>query len=147
MKRLTMIAAGLAVLVLATGAALAQPGNAPVEVPTDHHDDATTQATDPTTADDMNETATNDSDADPQSDIAPVDGNGPDAGEQGPPVEMPTPVPDRVAEIHEMIRSFIDGQLDGSLGESLQGFLGDDGTQPASEHANENATGTGQQDG
>lgn len=154
MKRLTMIAAGLAVLVLATGAVLAQPGNAPVDVgaqtddhgqAADHGQSADHQMTD---TDHTNETAETESDdAGSQAAAAPeADAHGNDA-EQGPPVEMPTPVPDRVADIHEMIQKFIDDDLEGSLGQSLQDVFGHGGDQTVSEHANENATATGQQDG
>jgi hypothetical protein len=53
---------------------------------------------------------------------------GADAG-QGPPTEMPEQVPDRVTEIHRTIQSFIDGSLEGPLGEALSGIAGGDASQ------------------
>ncbi len=116
MNRTTLVAAGLAVLVIATGAVVAQPGNAPVEVPTEKPDDAGTAGDHA-----MNETAQNET-----TDHANATDAHADNGDQGPPVEMPTPVPDRVAQIHEVVQKFIDGKMDGSLGQSLQDVLGNE---------------------
>ncbi|MDG5777502.1 hypothetical protein VB773_13465 [Haloarculaceae archaeon H-GB2-1] len=46
---------------------------------------------------------------------------------QGPPVSMPEQVPDHVGEIHQQIRDFLAGDLDGSLGDAISGLTpGDD---------------------
>ena len=140
MKRIAILATALAVLVLGTGAVMAQPGNAPVDVPAEQPTDGEQQAEhEMNETEQMNETEANASEhAGSQADVAP-DAHA-NNGEQGPPVEMPDPVPDRVAEIHEMIQQFLDGNLDSPLGESLQDVVGDDGEQTQNEHADENAT-------
>jgi hypothetical protein len=42
-----------------------------------------------------------------------------DDGDAGPPADLPAPVPDGVAAIHDLILSFIGGDLDGSLGNAV----------------------------
>jgi hypothetical protein len=77
----TIIAAVLAVLVVATGAAAAAPGQ-------------------------VDERATGDDAADDQS-------------RQGPPSELPGPVPDFVSNIHRAVSEFLSGTLDGRLGDAV----------------------------
>lgn len=106
MKRTTILAAALAVLVAATGAAVAAPGS-------------TAQS----------DVGAADAPAQAQSG---ADG----AGDAGPPDELPGPVPDFVSDIHGLIQQFIDGTLDslgpnvsdaagnGDSGESTDGESG-----------------------
>ncbi|ELZ78495.1 hypothetical protein KU306_15215 [Haloferax larsenii] len=50
---------------------------------------------------------------------APVEPNADEsgvAGAQGPPSELPGPVPDFVSDIHSAITDFLNGMLDGALG-------------------------------
>ncbi len=91
--------------------------------------------------------ATNDADADAgtQSDARPHenqrragadergDRSDGEAASQGPPTEMPEQVPDRVSEIHRTIQSFIDGTLEGPLGETLSGIAGGDASETGSD--------------
>ncbi|MFB6070489.1 MAG: hypothetical protein ABEJ76_05640 [Halanaeroarchaeum sp.] len=44
----------------------------------------------------------------------------------GPPVELPDVVPEHVSDVHRTIQSFLDGSLDGPLGEALRDLLGPD---------------------
>ncbi|ELZ91010.1 hypothetical protein [Haloferax sulfurifontis] len=51
-----------------------------------------------------------------------------EAGQQGPPGELPDPVPEFVLDVHRIVSDFLTGALDGSLGDSLSdradGFSG-----------------------
>lgn len=105
MKLHTITTLGILALVLTTGSALALPGNAPAH----EHSNATT--TIPTNAS--------------VSDSAPPPTETNDASEQyGPSNDLPGPVPDHVTELHETIRSFLDGQPDRPLGHALGDLLG-----------------------
>ncbi len=44
----------------------------------------------------------------------------------GPPTDLPDAVPDFVAEIHDLIRQFLGGDLDGSLGDAVSNVTPDD---------------------
>lgn len=77
----TIIAAVLAVLVVATGAAVAAPGQ-------------------------TDERATGDDATD-------------DQHRQGPPSELPGPVPDFVSDVHRTISEFLSDALDGPLGDAV----------------------------
>lgn len=105
MNRTTLIAVACALLVVTTGIAAAV-GNAPA----------------PTNADDnANERHDN---ADERHDRS---GNGTAAANDeadernggGPNVELPDQVPDHVSAIHDQISSFLDGDLEGPLGDAV----------------------------
>jgi len=137
MNRLTLAAVGLAVLVLGTGAVVAQPADAPVEVP---HPDPPVEG--PTTDDPANHTDMNESTHanTTAADASEHEANGSDTADtadgEGPPVQMPDPVPDKVSKIHELVRSFIEGDLDGSLGDAIGDLVGSPaGDQSASQSA------------
>jgi len=49
-----------------------------------------------------------------------------DRGDAGPPSEMPTPVPDRVGDVHEKRDAYLGGDLE-DLGAGLSGLLSADG--------------------
>jgi len=106
MQLTTIAGAALALLVL-TGTAAAMPG-APAA-----------QAAE--TTDGANETAPDRAETGPSE-------RGPDrpgsAAERGPPVDLPSQVPDFVGELHQAIGQFLDGDLAGSLGETLSGLSG-----------------------
>lgn len=54
-------------------------------------------------------------------------GNGStDDGTQGPPEELPGPVPDFVGDIHDAVSKFVNGTLD-SLGDTVSGIAAGDG--------------------
>lgn len=67
---------------------------------------------------------------------AALPGNSPDSagtdndGSAGPPGDLPGPVPDFVSTIHDLVSQFIDGTLDGSLGDVISDRLGGDGATP-----------------
>ncbi|ELZ76737.1 hypothetical protein G3A49_17065 [Haloferax volcanii] len=42
-----------------------------------------------------------------------------EAGQRGPPGELPDSVPDLVSGVHDLVSDFLSGALDGSLGGSL----------------------------
>jgi hypothetical protein len=73
---------------------------------------------------------------------APADAgaNGDDPGQAGPPTDLPDPVPEFVSDIHDRIRSFIDGNVD-DLGEAVSGIAGGDDAD-AGEGKSADATGT-----
>jgi hypothetical protein len=103
----TFAAALLALAVVATGAAAAAPGNAPVDAPTDDHaEQSDDRGADP------NETA-----ADERADAAGQAAR--DEGQRGPRADLPEPVPDFVSEIHDLIRQHVSGSLDGVLGDQV----------------------------
>jgi hypothetical protein len=61
---------------------------------------------------------------------APADAGANDGtvGQAGPPSELPDPVPDFVGDIHDQIRSFIDGNVE-NLGEAVSGIAGGDNAE------------------
>ena len=122
LTKLTAIA--LAVLTLTAGAAAAMPGNAPdqagsntAEQASDHgqHDEAA----------DGNETAV---DAEESADEADADDadrhRNANRERRGPPVELPNQVPEHVTQIHDLIRQFLNGDLDASPGRAISGVVG-----------------------
>lgn len=114
-------AAFLALAVVATGAAAAAPGNAPVDAPTDDHAEQSDDR-----AADANETAAADerANADERADAAGEAA----AGQRGPPMELPDQVPDFVGEIHDLIRQHVSGSLDGILGDQVSDVTPDNET-------------------
>lgn len=107
MKRITLVAAGLAALVLTAGTAAALPGNAPV--------DAGANANDAADGDGR--------DVDRAGGSADAREGGPagasEQADRGPPVDLPAQVPDHVSQIHDLIREHLSGNLAGSLGEAI----------------------------
>ncbi|KAB1198712.1 MULTISPECIES: hypothetical protein [Haloferax] len=109
MKRITIVGVALAVLVATAGVAAATPGeHAGESSGTDaaQHDDAQHDAA--------------------QHDAAQHD----DAAQQGPPSELPGPVPDFVSDIHDSVNEFMDGMMDGALGPAVSDHAG--GPAPSS---------------
>lgn len=120
MKLRTIATIALVTLLVAAGTAAALPGNAPEHAQAP--DDASNGADDAADLDDdTNETATDETEA-----AGPTERSD-RAG--GPPESLPAQVPEHVGEIHDAIRSFLDGSMDGSLGETLQNITPDDETQ------------------
>ncbi|MFB6312141.1 MAG: hypothetical protein ABEH64_13280 [Salinirussus sp.] len=113
-------AALLALTVVATGAVAAAPGNAPVDVPTDDYD-AEADNADAAQVDSSGTAHVDASDAQAASDGA--------NDQQGPPADLPGPVPDFVGEIHDLIRQHIEGSLDGILGDHVSDATPDEDAQ------------------
>jgi len=131
MQLTTIAGAALALLVL-TGTAAAMPG-APAA-----------QAAE--TTDGANETAPDRAETGPSERGPDRPGSAADTSERGPPVDLPSQVPDFVGELHQAIGQFLDGDLAGSLGETLSGLTPDENNsdQPAAddETATPDATAT-----
>lgn len=97
----------LALFVVATGAAAAMPGNAPVDAP-DRADNQTADAEADAQAE-MNETADDESgEAEERQAGGPPEA----AGERGPPTDMPGAAPDFVSEIHASINDYLSGAVE-----------------------------------
>lgn len=118
MKLSAIVAVAAAVLLVTAGAAMAAPGNAPADPVADGSGDGPGDAG---PADDAAENAS----------AAGAAASG--DGVRGPPLDLPEPVPDRVAQIHDLIRQFISGDLAGSLGEAISGVTPDDGSATQSD--------------
>lgn len=115
-------AIAIVVLLIVAGAAAAAPGNAP--------DDIRDGTVPPLADDDADERAQNDTDAKETADDARENGmDERDERVQGPPTSLPEQVPDHVSRIHDLIRQFIDGSLDGNLGDAISGVTPDDGDE------------------
>jgi len=153
--QLKLAAVAVALMLVATGAATAMPGNAPDDAQADDHANADDHAQAAEDADnsseadadaaDVNETAT---DADekpdanatqgppasvPASDKAESAANASD--QRGPPVELPSQVPDFVSEIHNAITDHLSESLPGEnlgqqIGDLLPGGNGATGNMP-----------------
>lgn len=143
MIRTKLVAVAVAALLVTVGTVAAAPGNAPVDVGADdQYDDHAEQAEENADAHDA-------SDGDGQPADVPADdadGNATDGAEdrddaaadgaanadgQGPPADLPAQVPDHVTQIHDLIRSFVGGDGDGSLGGSVSDATPDDGSDDA----------------
>jgi len=133
----------LAVAVVAVGATAAAPGNAPTDAPSAQGDDhpsdqadADRAGTDAAPGDDPADAAdvANASDGHENGSVAArsatgaTGGHGPpaDAGERGPPTDLPAQVPDFVSQIHETIGQHPDGALEGSLGDHVSDLTPED---------------------
>ena len=140
----TFAAVVLAALLVSAGAAVAAPGNAPVDAGSNASDEA--RGADAGNAGgtgngaDRGENASANGEDHRQNASA----NGAAAGERGgnasisdaadvsaadargPPVSMPDEVPEHVSAIHDTIREFLAGGLDGSLGEAIRGLTADE---------------------
>ena len=140
MNRTTLIAAVFAVLIAATGFAAAAPGNAPVDIdtgadsPEDYAENEPQHATD---HDDRSEPAATERS---ENGAATDERNGNSATDerngQGPTADLPEQVPDHVSAIHDRISSFLDGDLETSLGDAISEVTPD----------NENADESGEAD-
>jgi hypothetical protein len=120
--KLTQIAGViLAVLVVATGAAAALPGNAPVDAPVEQADDDVDANETEEDADEVRDEA---ADEDESSEEAA------DEDRQGPPSEMSSQAPSFVSEVHDLIRGKLDGSIS-NLGEQISSLTpGGDAGQP-----------------
>lgn len=143
--RLTLLAGGLAVLVLVTGTAAALPSQAAQHAQAaqpgsdDRHPDESRAAADDHPNDDANSSAGATVSANDTDSAAPVESDDEPGqhgvrvratpatreadADRGPPGTMPAQVPDHVTRIHETIRSFLAGGLNGSLGQAIAGFM------------------------
>lgn len=135
MKLHKLASIGLAALLLTAGAAMAMPGDAP-----DHsNSDASDAADEHADERDENATAAEDDDVDADeteeaemSENESAEDRDANAADAGPPTDMPEQVPDHVSQIHDLIRQFLNGDGDGSLGDQISDVT-----------ANENATDAG----
>jgi len=150
MTRTKLVAVAFAALLVTVGTVAAAPGNAPVDVGADDQYDDHADAADDNAADapDDDDDAANASDDGQPADDHADDNAGDDADDgadnadgaaaknadadrRGPPADLPAQVPDHVATIHDLIRSFLSGDDDGSLGESVSDATPDDGGENA----------------
>ena len=133
LKQVAALALSALLLTAGVGAAMAQSGNAPSDAQADEQPDDTEDPGDGYAA---NASASGDASANGSAgDDAPANasangnasasaaarGNGTNTSEdardgQGPPSDMPEDVPDRVVEIHVLIQSFLDGELEAPSG-------------------------------
>ena len=128
-----LVAIALAALLLTAGVAAALPGDVPGHANADDHE----QASDHADVDEQrNETASNESTE--SSDAGPPGDRSEHA--QGPPTDMPDPVPDFVAEIHAVIADYLAGDIDGNPGDAVSDVANeppepaDDGSDAPSTH-------------
>ena len=145
MTRTKLVAVAFAALLVTVGTVAAAPGNAPVDVGADdqyddHADAAGENAADAPADDDEAANESNvgqpadapvDDDAADNADGAAPDTAAENADRRGPPADLPAQVPDHVSAIHDLIRSFLGGDHDGSLGESVSDATPDDGGENA----------------
>ncbi len=126
MKQRTIIfVIALATMLVTAGAAMAAPGNAPDHVEqTDGSNEADVGSDNPNEMTDENATDGNTM-ADKQvSDTTALNEDASDRDEraanaQGPPADLPSQVPDFVSQMHDVIGQFLDGEYDGSLGDTI----------------------------
>lgn len=144
-KLLTIAVAALALtagVAAATGTALANdhqtdaPADEAGEHPADEAGHAQASHADDANETDANETADDvrempegdlDDEANETAPAEPAQQNGvteQSEDRQGPPADMPGPVPDHVTQIHETINDFLSGDSDGPLGHALSDLLG-----------------------
>lgn len=132
MNARTLIAIALVALVSTAGVAIAAPpdgvgsGNAPDDVPRDDHaDDGAANADDGMNNADENASDDEAADAADEADdgAAAAQQGSADRAERGPPADLPEPVPDRVSQIHDLIRQYLDGGID-DLGERISAVAG-----------------------
>lgn len=142
MNATRLAAVALATLLVTVGLTAATPA-APAEHRTTNPPDAAAAASD-RDARDAGPSVSNDS-VGPAGAASPVDASNradtagdPERGDaaerdgaRGPPSDLPAPVPDHVGAIHDTIRSFLSGALDGSLGEAVSGIASDEAPKGA----------------
>jgi hypothetical protein len=147
--KLKLATVAVALLLVATGAAVAMPGNAPDQAQADDHPADDHAADDADDADDADADAMNESeyDADEREEINESDADenetgadksddaGPPAdvpaasgddasGDAGPPADLPPQVPDFVSQIHSLIDQHVNGDRSGQdLGSQLSDLL------------------------
>jgi len=127
MKLQTIVAIGLAALMLTTGAAVAVPGAAPTDAAgstngaAGAHSEATHGA----------DTAAADRAVDRPENASETPHGASAASWDGPRAGLPDQVPDRVAQIHSLIRQSLAGTLGEPLGQAIDGLSSDD---TASDH-------------
>jgi len=143
MTRTKLVAVAFAALVVTVGTVAAAPGNAPVDVGADDQYDDQAAAGDDADADnesadggppaDVPPSDAEDADADnesaddgPPADVPPSDAEDAGPADRGPPADLPAQVPDHVSEIHDLIGSFLNGDLDGSPGDAVSDATPDD---------------------
>jgi hypothetical protein len=143
--KLKLAAVAVALLLFATGAAMATPGDAPDHAQADNYSQAEENAPDDPAddaddADDSDEDGADEADADDDSDAADDERRGPPAdvpmvggdaadasGSQGPPAELPGSVPDFVSDIHSAIHGHLDGSMEsGDLGDVISALTPDE---------------------
>lgn len=128
MASIKTLGALLAVLVVASGAAAAAPGNAPADAPVEN-DSSDAQAQDQMREETANSSEANDTESDePETDSDEEDRAGerpeqagpPEAVDdrRGPPVNMPAQVPGFVSDVHQIVTEHLAGGIDG-LGERI----------------------------
>ena len=128
----------LALFVVATGAAAAMPGSAPVDVP-DQADNQTGDAEEQAQAE-MNETAEDERGEAEESRAGGPPGEA--AGERGPPADMPGAAPDFVSEIHATINDYLSGAVE-DLGSAISEVTpGGEARGDADERTNQDQTET-----
>ncbi|MFB6195541.1 MAG: hypothetical protein ABEI80_05175 [Haloplanus sp.] len=137
MIRTKLVAVAVAALLVTVGTVAAAPGAAPVTVGADdQYDDNAAQAegaqadgADGAARDGGSANDTDDAGGPPAN--VPANGDDASAAERGPPADLPAQVPDHVAAIHDLIGSFLRGDLSGSLGDAVSGVTpgGDAGDQ------------------
>ncbi|WP_436926580.1 hypothetical protein [Halosimplex amylolyticum] len=157
--KLKLVAVFASVLLIATGAAMAMPGNAPDQAQDDNaqaddhaRDGANESDANGSAADAEADDAANESDAadesddrqGPPSDVPAAGAADAANGSQGPPVDLPEQVPDFVSTVHEAIGNHVGGAVDGaqSLGEQISALTPDDdaANETASDAGNATAT-------
>jgi len=114
-----IVAIALAVLTVTAGAAAAMPGNAPEHARTNDNAEQTdehSQAGDPASGNESEDAVHGDGMAEQQRTT--------NQERQGPPVDLPSPVPDHVRQIHDLIRQVLNDELDGSLGKAISDMMG-----------------------
>ncbi|MEF8887115.1 MAG: hypothetical protein V5A30_04850 [Haloarculaceae archaeon] len=133
----------LALLVVATGAAAAMPGNAPVDAP----DRADNQTADAEAEQAAAQAQDDEAAADDEREAGGPDAASDAAGERGPPADMPGAAPDFVSELHQTINDYLSGAVD-DLGSAISEVTpgetgGDDGMD--GENASEMPDGAGEE--
>jgi len=125
MTRTKLVAVVFAALLVTVGTVAAAPGNAAVNVGADDQYDDHAEQADENAEDgaDNRDDAGADNAAD---ESAAGASNAENADRRGPPADLPAQVPDHVAQIHDLVRSFLSGDHDGSLGESVSDVTPDD---------------------
>lgn len=131
-----LIAIALAALLVFAGGAAALPGqasdaaedNQPDDPGADASEQADENATDDDAAENVTETAENETEEEDAR-----EGN----AAAGPPTDMPERAPDHVTQIHDLVRSKLDGALTGQeLGTAISDLMGsEDGADEQSENA------------
>ena len=139
-----LAAIALAALLLTAGAAMATPGDAPDHSNSDASDAANEHADEHADERDQNASAAEDDEVDDEemSENESAEVRDANAADAGPPQDMPEQVPDHVSQIHDLIRQFLNGDGDGSLGDQISDVTANENAADAGgdETTDENAT-------